>query len=301
MAFTKATREQLKLRMAFAGPSGSGKTRSAMEVAQHLGSKMAVIDTERGSASRYAGDFEFDVSELQDFNPINYVNEIYQAASAGYDVLIIDSLSHAWFWELDHVNGFSDWKSVRPLERKLVDAMLGFPGHLIVTMRTKTEYVLEEGRNRRGKSTTVPKKVGTAPIQASGIEYEFDIAGELDLDHTLTISKTRCPQLNGRQIAYPGEEFATELLTWLQFGSLAQETGVQKGLRVKAVRESLGVSLEDAKALLLQHYGVQSPTDLSSEQCDDFIELMKGPSSSSASALTISAPETIGIRSISVV
>ena len=282
MAFKKATREQLKLRMAFAGPSGSGKTRSAMEVAQHLGSKLAVIDTEKGSASRYAGEFEFDVSELSDFNPINYVNEIYAAASGGYDVLIIDSLSHAWFWELDHVNGFSDWKSVRPLERKLVDAMLSFPGHLIVTMRTKTEYVLEEGRNRSGRSTTVPKKVGTAPIQASGIEYEFDIAGELDLDHTLTISKTRCPQLNGKQISYPGEEFAKELLAWLQFGTPAQETGVQKGLRVKQAREAVQISQAAVKRLMVQHFQVDSPTSLSSEQCDQLIVLINGQAPSCA-------------------
>ena len=303
MPFKRATREQLRLRMAFAGPSGSGKTRSAMEVAQHLGSRMAVIDTEKGSASRYAGEFKFDVSELQDFNPINYVNEIYAAAGSDYDVLIIDSLSHAWFWELDHVNGFSDWKSVRPLERKLVDAMLSFPGHLIVTMRTKTEYVLEEGRNRKGKATTVPKKVGTAPIQASGIEYEFDIAGELDLDHTLTISKTRCPQLNGRQISYPNEEFAKELLTWLQFGTPSQETAMQKGLRVKEVREKLGLSLENAKALLIHHYGAESPTELSSEQCDAFIELMKGQAqvSSSVSALVVSEPEPIEFQSCEVV
>lgn len=183
--FKKATREQLHLRMALAGPSGSGKTRSAMEIGQHLGSSMAVIDTERGSASRYAGDLAFDVCELTDFNPFNYIEAIKSAATAGYEVLIIDSLSHAWFWELDHVNGFSDWKKVRPVERKLVDAMLEFPGHLIVTMRTKTEYVVEEGFSKSGRSTSIPKKVGTAPIQSSGIEYEFDIAGELDLDHTL--------------------------------------------------------------------------------------------------------------------
>lgn len=284
----------------FGCPSGSGKTRSAMNVGQHLGSSMAVIDTERGSASRYAGDFQFDVCELTDFNSFKYVEAINGAASSGYDVLIIDSLSHAWFWELDHVNGFSDWKKVRPLERKLVDAMLGFPGHLIVTMRTKTEYVVEDGFNKHGKSTSVPKKVGTAPIQASGIEYEFDIAGELDLDHTLTVSKTRCPRLNGKQISYPGEEFATELLTWLRTGTPATETGTQKGLRVKKVRETLGMSLEDAKALLLQHYGVQSPTELSSEQCDEFIELMKSPPSSS-SALVVSDPEAIEIQSVAVV
>lgn len=303
MPFKRATREQLRLRMAFAGPSGSGKTRSAMEVAQHLGTNMAVIDTERGSASRYAGDFQFDVCELTDFNPFRYVEAINDAASGGYDVLIIDSLSHAWFWELDHVNGFSDWKKVRPLERKLVDAMLGFPGHLIVTMRTKTEYVVEEGFNRHGKSTAVPKKVGTAPIQASGIEYEFDIAGELDLDHTLTVSKTRCPRLNGKQISYPGEEFATELLTWLRMGTPAIETGMQKGLRVKREREALKMPLETAKALLMQHYGVDSPTELNSEQCDAFIELMKGQaqSSSSVSALVVSEPEPIEIQSCEVV
>ncbi|MEM9215654.1 MAG: hypothetical protein AAGD25_15105 [Cyanobacteria bacterium P01_F01_bin.150] len=112
----------------------------------------------------------------------------------------------------------------------------------------------------------------------------------------MTVSKTRCPRLNGKQISYPGEDFAVEVLTWLRTGTPPQETGMQKGLRVKREREGLGMSLEDAKALLFQTYGVQSPTELSSEQCDAFIALMQAQvQPSSSSALIVAEPNVIDV------
>ena len=93
--FKKATKSQAKLRMAITGPSGSGKTYSALSIAAPLG-HAAVIDTECGSASKYADLFDFDVLELSEYHPRNYIEAIKAACAAGYDVLIIDSLSHAW-------------------------------------------------------------------------------------------------------------------------------------------------------------------------------------------------------------
>src|SRR5690606_34635021 len=93
--FKKATKSQAKLRMAITGPSGSGKTYTALSVGTPLG-RIAVIDTERGSASKYADLFDFDVLELTEYNPRNYIEAIRAACAGGYDVLIIDSLSHAW-------------------------------------------------------------------------------------------------------------------------------------------------------------------------------------------------------------
>ena len=94
--FKRATKTQIRLRLALSGASGSGKTMSSLAIASHLGQRIAVIDTERGSASRYADLFEFDVLELESFHPTKYISAIKAAESAGYDVLIIDSLSHAW-------------------------------------------------------------------------------------------------------------------------------------------------------------------------------------------------------------
>lgn len=212
--FKKATKTAIKLRLALTGPSGSGKTYSSLALASQLGERIAVIDTEHGSASRYADLFEFDVVELESFHPNRYVKAIVAAQQAGYDVVIIDSLSYAWMGkdgELELVdrarNSFTAWKDVRPLERALIDTMLSCKCHLIATMRSRTEWVVET--NDKGKAE--PRKVGTAPIQTQGIEFEFDVAGELNWQNTLTITKSRCPALSGKAFIEPGQEVANIL------------------------------------------------------------------------------------------
>lgn len=216
--FQKATKKNSKLRLAIAGPSGAGKTFTALRIAGGLGSRIAVIDTEHGSASKYADLFEFDVCELNNHHPAQYIEALRDADKEGYEIIIIDSLSHAWYAELDLASkgkGFEGWKNVRPLERALIDAMLDSPAHIISTMRSKTEWIMEDYVNKAGKNCTAPKKVGTAPIQTSGIEYEFDIAGEMDLSHVLTLSKSRCPALSNTSHLNPGKELAETILQWL--------------------------------------------------------------------------------------
>lgn len=206
------------------GCSGSGKTYSALAIASGLGKRVAVIDTERGSASLYAGQFQFDVCELQIFHPEKYIQAIEDAGGAGYDVIVIDSLSHAWMGKdgaLELVdsaakrakagNSFAAWREVTPLHNALVEAILQSKAHVIITMRSKTEYVLED--NDRGRK--VPRKVGLAPIQRDGLEYEFTVVGELDLEHNLVITKSRCDALDNRVIQRPGAPLARQLLTWL--------------------------------------------------------------------------------------
>ncbi len=227
--FRKATKQQAKLRMALIGPSGSGKTYTALKIATQLGDRVAVIDTERGSASKYADKFEFDVLELDSFHPQRYIEGIQAAEAEGYDVLIIDSLSHAWAGKdgalelvdkaakrMQSSNTFAAWRDVTPLHNALVDAMLQSRLHLIVTMRAKTEYIVEKDE-RTGKS--VPRKVGLAPVQRDGVEYEFDVVADMDLDNTLIVSKSRCEALNGAVIAKPGKEVADTLKAWLTDGA----------------------------------------------------------------------------------
>lgn len=218
--FKKATKKQSKLRLALAGTSGAGKTYSALSIASHLGSSIAVIDTEKGSASKYSDIFDFDVCDLSEYHPTQYIKAIRAADTAGYDVIIIDSLTHAWYAELELAGGnFNNWSKVKPLERALIDAMLSSKAHIIATMRSKTEYTMQEGTGRNGQKTAVPVKVGMAPIQASGIEYEFDVAGDLSLEHVLSITKTRCPDLDNTTHLFPGKELAQRLLAWLGSGS----------------------------------------------------------------------------------
>jgi hypothetical protein len=226
--FRKATKEQLKLRMALIGPAGSGKTYSALNIARHLGKRIAVIDTEHGSASKYAGLFEFDVVELDSFHPQNYIAGIQAAQQAGYDVLIIDSLSHAWMGKdgalelVDRAakrspsgNSFAAWRDVTPLHNQLIEAMLGARLHLIVTMRSKMEYVQDKDE----KGRTQIRKVGLQPVQRDGLEYEFDVVADLDTENTFIVGKTRCPQLTGVIVPRPGKEVADTLLAWLTDGA----------------------------------------------------------------------------------
>lgn len=233
MAFKKAAKSQAKLRMALMGPPGSGKTFSALSIASGLGSRIAVIDSERGSASKYAGrgGFEFDVCELEDFGPESYIKNIREAESAGFDVLIVDSLSHAWAGPggvLDIVdqakkrgggNDFSAWKSGTPLQNKLIDALLRSKCHIICTMRSKVEYVLE--KNESGKN--VPKKVGMAPVQRQDVEFEFDVAGTLSNENELVIDKSRCPAISGKSFLKPGVELGRTLKAWLEDGDPVAE------------------------------------------------------------------------------
>lgn len=234
MPFQRATKKQAKLRMALIGPSGSGKTYSALAIASHLGRRVALIDTERGSASKYADEFEFDVLELDSFHPQRYIDGIREAEQAGYDVLIIDSLSHAWAGKdgalelVDRAakrsqsnNTFGAWREVTPLHNALVDTMLQAKCHVIVTMRAKTEYV-QERDEKTGR--TVIRKVGLQPVQRDGLEYEFDVVGDMDADNNLIVTKSRCKALNGAVFSKPGKDVADILRAWLSDGAPGEET-----------------------------------------------------------------------------
>lgn len=228
MQFQRATKSQSRLRMALIGPSGSGKTYSALAIAEGLGDRVAVIDTERGSASKYARRFGFDVLELTPpFGPLRYVEAIKAAEAAGYPVLVIDSLSHAWTGAggaLDLVdkeavrggsnNTFAAWRTVTPLHNQMVDAILGSGAHVIVTLRAKQEYVQEKDPQGR----TVIRKVGLQPVQRDGLEYEFDIVGDLDMDNRLIVGKSRCEELTGAIVEKPGRDVGVTLLGWLSDG-----------------------------------------------------------------------------------
>lgn len=232
MTFTKATKTQARARVALVGPAGSGKTFTALRVARGIAGpdgRVAVVDTEHGSAAKYADHFEFDALALTTFAPATYIEAIRAAEAAGYDVLIIDSLSHAWIGvdgALDQVdkaakrsksgNTYTAWRDVTPQHNALVEAMLQCRCHLIVTMRAKTEYVLET--DNRGKQ--VPRKVGMAPVQRDGVEYEFDIVADLTVDdHTLIVTKTRCAALDGVATTKPGEELGETIRAWLTDGA----------------------------------------------------------------------------------
>lgn len=252
--FRKAERKQARLRLALTGPSGAGKTYSALLLAKGIGGRIAVIDTERGSASLYAGLSEipeFDVLELNaPFSPEAYIEAIQAAEEEGYDVLIIDSMTHEWngkggILEIHDAvtrtkakgNSYVAWADVTPRHNAFVDTILQSRMHVICTMRSKSDFVLVEAAN--GKQ--VPKKVGLAPIQRDGLEYEFSAVLDISVDGNFaTASKDRT-----RLFADPvklSEADGVRLREWLESGISVEE---QMAAEVK----SLTAVLEEAAKL----------------------------------------------------
>ena len=240
--FKQATRKQSKLRMTIDGPAGAGKSYTALRFAHQLanGGKVAAIDTERGSLSKYAGDapdgvpFEFDVLELAQFSPEKYTEAIVAAGKAGYAVLVIDSLSHAWegtggaleIKERQGGNQYTAWRAVTPIHNRMVDAILQSPCHVIATMRSRMEFVQETDANGR----VSVKKLGLAPIQRPGMEYEFDLVCDMDYAHILTVSKSRCSAVADLKMEKPGAEFMRPIMEWLSTGAAARPVLAVKSL-----------------------------------------------------------------------
>lgn len=231
-AFKKAVKQDLKLRLAITGPAGSGKTYTALRIATAMGLPIAYIDTEHGSASKYGDLFDFDVMEMRPpFGPERFVKGIQVAASEGYKVVVIDSLSHAWngtggILELveeastrTRGNSYAAWKDVTPKHNALIEAIVGSDIHIIATMRSKMDYV--QDKDERGKTTIT--KVGMAPVQREGFEYEFDVVMDMDIKHNGIITKTRCPALTDKVFRLPGEDMAGILQGWLDSGTPASE------------------------------------------------------------------------------
>lgn len=226
--FQKATKKQAKARVAITGPAGSGKTYTGLLLATSMCKRVAVIDTEHGSASKYADEFDFDVLELDDFHPNNYIQAIQAAERAGYDGLLIDSISHEWSGrngclELVELyakknkggNQWAAWADVTPLHNAFIEAIHSARLHIFATMRSKMEYI--QTQDPQGK--TIIKKVGMAPITRDGVEYEFDIVGEMDLEHNMVITKSRCKALADRVFRCPGADLAAEIMAWLSDGA----------------------------------------------------------------------------------
>lgn len=222
--FQRAQRKKAKLRLGLAGPAGSGKTFSALQIAFGLGGRIAMIDTERGSGELYSHLGEYDVCTLEaPFTPEKYVEAIRAAEVAGYEVIIIDSLTHAWAGTggvLDihgHAadkggNSWTAWRQVTPRHNDLVDAMLQSKCHVIATLRSKMDHIQT---TENGK--TVIKKVGLNPIQREGMDYEFTVFLDLEQSHLASASKDRTSLFDG-QVFKPTKETGRQLLGWLEQG-----------------------------------------------------------------------------------
>lgn len=225
--FQKATRRRAKLKIAITGPSGSGKTYSALLLAKGIGGKIALIDTENDSASLYAdqpGMPEFDTMNLRPpYTTAKYLEAMNAAVAAGYEILIVDSASHQWAGEggvlarkeaLDQKpgsNSYTNWGKLTPEQEKFKASILQSPIHLIVTLRSKQEYALSRDE-KSGKNKV--EKLGMAPIQRDGMEYEFTTVFDADMTHNVTTSKDRTGLFDGKYFML-AEATGKELAAWL--------------------------------------------------------------------------------------
>jgi hypothetical protein len=224
MLIRKAERKKAKLRLGISGTSGSGKTWSALEIAKGMGGKIGMIDTEAGRGELYGNDFDYDIIRLDaPYSPDRYIEAMKAFEKAGYDILIIDSLSHAWVGEggvlsiVDRAGSdkfTSGWKTATPMQNALVDALITSKMHIITTLRVKTEYIIE--MNSKGKNA--PKKVGMAPVQRDGLEYEFTVFMDMNGDgHIAHVTKDNTKMFD-QQYIKPSADMGAKLMEWLNTG-----------------------------------------------------------------------------------
>lgn len=246
MAFTRAIRQKVFLKIAITGPSGSGKTYSALQLAFGLGKRIAFLDTENGSGNLYDFLGPYDIDDIHaPFTVAKYITGINNAVAGGYDVVIIDSLTHAWAADGGLLaqkdardqrggNSFSNWGDITKLYEQFKSSILQSPIHVIATMRSKQDYVLET--DARGKST--PKKVGLAPVMREGIEYEFTTVFDVDMAHTAATSKDRTGLFTD-EIARIEPGHGHRLQAWLEGGAAPAPAGqvVEAPANMREARE----------------------------------------------------------------
>ncbi len=308
----EATRESILLRAAICGPTGSGKTKTAMIIGSRMVERlklgpMFVIDAESKSALRYApnrtgGGYRFRHCPMpeDDYSPAAYTAALDYCEAQGAGVIIIDSFSHAWngingvLEQVDATtaasrtrNTFSEgWKAMTPIHNRLVQRVLSSGCHVIFTLRSKVEWVMQQ--NERGK--TEPVKIGLAPIQREGLDYEPDLFFDMTVpDNSIIVSKSRCDKLAmGERIARPGPEFADIIVDWIQDSDIPGAARTLGEAIAVAVREGIVAADErapekykEAKKKLLEWCaakGIESArAQVAAEQFKERVASVAGP------------------------
>ncbi|MBR0043593.1 MAG: AAA family ATPase [Synergistaceae bacterium] len=224
--YRKAERRKAKLRLAITGPAGSGKTYSALLIAFGIGGKTALLDTENGSGDLYSALGDYDICSISaPFTVQKYIDAIKSAEQAGYDILILDSISAEWagsggllnlhtqLTSSSKANSFAAWGQVTPKHNAFIDAIINSRLHIICTIRSKTEYA--QIQNERGK--TEIRKMGLGLVQREGIDYEFTTVFDLNFNHEVTVSKDRTSIFDG-QVFTITQETGKLLKDWLDSG-----------------------------------------------------------------------------------
>ncbi|MEW2434301.1 AAA family ATPase [Streptomyces caniferus] len=225
--FTTAVRQQRPARILLDGPPGAGTLYTSLALATSIGDRVAVIDAQRGRATAYAQTFTFDMCPpLSYCSPDTLVTMLAHCAEQRYDTVVVSPLSVFWNGPggiRDQVtraskrtasSKWSAWDDVRPAVRHMLDALLGYPGHVLATVRNKLDYVAEPDENGR----VTRHIIGLAPVGQEDMAYEWDFVGTMDRSHTLVMVKAPTEDLADRVEPKPGARFAADIKSWLDQG-----------------------------------------------------------------------------------
>lgn len=300
--FQPARKVVSNARIALYGKSSSGKTRTGIRLGCRLAQvlpngrngKCAVVDTEHQSSALYARYHQFDVcclgldpNDKTPYHPSRYLAAVDVAVRAGYSAIVIDSISHAWKAVLEHVdtlaaknkgNSFKSWGGKdggTALQDQFIEALLSLPCHLIVTMRSKAEYVVETGLDGKSK----PRKIGLAPTQRDSLDYEFRVVGSMD-NAVMTLEKSSGFSEDGRMIEKPDEAFADELASWLADGEQVEQTvwrapvvappaSVDYIGEIFGLAQAMSLTPEQFHGSLFHYYGTTNIYELNSQALAD--------------------------------
>lgn len=232
MQLRKVARKATKLKISISGPAGAGKSFSSLKLGYGFckdWSKIAVIDTENGSADLYEDLGSYNVLTLNEFSVDRYIEAIKTCEKAGMEVIIIDSISHEWenLLELHQKLGgrFQDFSVVTPLHNKFKQAILQSPCHIIVTLRSETAYSIDVVN---GKS--VVTKHGLESKTRKGFEYEVTLALTVDQNNLATASKDRTGIFFGKEPDKITEEWGEKLADWSKGGGSDLEQILQNAI-----------------------------------------------------------------------
>lgn len=225
MNLRKATRQKAKIRLGLSAVSGGGKTFSALLIAKGLTgdlSKVAIIDTENGSADLYEHLGDYNVLSLTaPYSPERYIDAIKACEAAGMEVIIVDSITHEWDGKggcldiQEQLGGkYQDWAKVTPRHQAFIDAMLQSTAHIITTVRRKQDYEMTKAMDGKLKV----EKAGLKEVTREGWEYELTVNLQMDQNHLAKASKDRTGLFMDKPEFVPSEKTGEMILEWCDSG-----------------------------------------------------------------------------------
>ncbi len=291
MKLQQAKRHQVKLRLGLSGASGFGKSYSALLLAYGITndwSKIAVIDTENGSASLYSHLGNYNVLTLNEpFSPERYIEAIKTCENGSIEAIIIDSITHEWNGKggclqiHEQLGGrFQDWAKLTPRHQAFIDAILQSKCHIITTVRKKIDYSMD--KDSSGKTKVI--KHGLKDITREGFSYELTVDFEVvNENHLVKASKDRTGLFMDKPEFVINAATGKKLLAWCNEGisleQIKQEIEDCKSIeQLKHIYSKYATIQNEVKPLIIERK--EQLESLNNQLIDtkDIVETLKKPS-----------------------